>query len=867
MEKPLTVKKKKIPDTIVDLFLRQVENTPTEIAVVYKDKQLTYNELNILSNQLAHYLISEKNVILGDLVGIMQSRSEMLIVCILGILKSGAAYVPIDPEYPQQRISFLQNDCNCKFTLDDDALDKFLISKEKYAVSAPTTIFLKPNDLAYIIYTSGSTGNPKGVLIEHRNLLHYLFNVCDYIDTNSPNSGCYAHLSLSFDASITEIFLPLIFGKKLILSSGTGLEIFDDTNLFKYAPYDFIKLTPSHISILISVINKENRPQLATKYIIGGEALYNYHINQFRSANIDAIIVNEYGPTEATVGCSIYEFNTFDTSLYSESIPIGKPISNTQMYLLDENYQLLPEGEVGEIYIAGNGIARGYFNREELNSEKFLPNPFVIASRMYRTGDLGKLLPDGNVQYLGRIDEQVKINGHRIELGEIEAALITIPQIKLASVILSKLDNAEPRLVAYLQPKVGNDKHPNVREELSKIVPSFMIPNIFMWIDDFPLTTNGKIDKKNLPVPEYVRQDSEANLRKPRTETEKEIAKVWGEVLQINEIGIDDNFFEMGGTSIMAVKVVAEIEKNTGKRFPLSVLFEYSTVEKFAKLLNEGGEIYSDCIVPLKSSGSKVPLFMVHGGGLDVLYFANVSKHLDDEQPFYGIQGVGSKGFDEWYESIDDMAAHYIKAIAKINPDGPYALAGYCVGGIVAFEMTRQLQEQGKEVILTVALDSYADSSYYFKSHKQKKLIRYLHRTQRRLLFLIEMFTSWNAFRKRFNAKKEYLLSKHFEDNNNKISKLDALALERFTVATAMMRRILDEYQLKPQNLKVDVFRSKDNTSHLLAPIHLGWRKAARKGVLVHEIPVSDFDMRIAPHDKIVARMLQDILDERNDRI
>jgi amino acid adenylation domain-containing protein len=866
MAKLLSEIKNPLTDTIVDLFFQQVEKTPDEIAVVYKDQQLTYNELNILSNQLAHYMISEKDVILGDLVGIMQSRSEMLIVCILGILKSGAAYVPIDPEYPQQRISYLKNDCNCIFTLDPFELDNFLISKEKYAVTAPTNISLRPNDLAYIIYTSGSTGNPKGVMIEHRNLLNYLLSISDYIDTHSNNSGCFTHLSLSFDASITEIFLPLIYGKRLILSSGTGLEIFDDINLFKYAPYDFIKLTPSHISILISVINKETRPKLATKYIIGGEALYNYHINQFRAAGIYAIIVNEYGPTEATVGCSIYEFNTFDAPLASESIPIGKPISNTQIYLLDENHQLVTEGEVGEIYIAGNGIARGYFNIEDLTAEKFIPNPFDSKTRMYRTGDLAKWLPDGNLLYFGRLDEQVKANGHRIELGEIEAALITIPQIKLASVILSKIDNAEPRLVAYLQPNDSSDKNPNVREELSKIVPSFMIPNIFMWVDDFPLTTNGKIDKKNLPAPEYVRQDSEANLKKPRTEIEKEIAKVWSEVLQIEEIGINYTFFEMGGTSIMAVKVVAEIEKRTGKRFPLSVLFEYSTVEKFAKLFNEGVEIYSDCIVPLKSNGSKVPLFIVHGGGLDVLYFANMSKHLDEEQPLYGLQGVGSKGFEKWYESIEDMAAHYIQAIVKINPNGPFAIAGYCVGGIVAFEMTRQLQEQGKEVSLTVLLDSYADSSYFYKTHKQKKLIRYYNRTRRRLSFLTEMLTSIDGFKKRFNAKKEFLLKRHFEENNT-ISELDALALERFTEATAMMHGILDKYHLRPQNLKVDLFNSKDNAAQLLAPKHLGWKKAARKGVTIHEIPVSDFDMRIAPHDKILARMLQDILDEKHAEI
>jgi thioesterase domain-containing protein/acyl carrier protein len=387
-----------------------------------------------------------------------------------------------------------------------------------------------------------------------------------------------------------------------------------------------------------------------------------------------------------------------------------------------------------------------------------------------------------------------------------------------------------------------------------------------MWVDDFPLTTNGKIDKKNLPAPEYVRQDSEANLKKPRTEIEKEIAKVWSEVLQIEEIGINYTFFEMGGTSIMAVKVVAEIEKRTGKRFPLSVLFEYSTVEKFAKLFNEGVEIYSDCIVPLKSNGSKVPLFIVHGGGLDVLYFANMSKHLDEEQPLYGLQGVGSKGFEKWYESIEDMAAHYIQAIVKINPNGPFAIAGYCVGGIVAFEMTRQLQEQGKEVSLTVLLDSYADSSYFYKTHKQKKLIRYYNRTRRRLSFLTEMLTSIDGFKKRFNAKKEFLLKRHFEENNT-ISELDALALERFTEATAMMHGILDKYHLRPQNLKVDLFNSKDNAAQLLAPKHLGWKKAARKGVTIHEIPVSDFDMRIAPHDKILARMLQDILDEKHAEI
>lgn len=854
------------PNTILDLFCQQVDKIPNDIAVVFKEQKLTYKELDILSNQLAHYLINEKNVIIGDLVAIMQSRSEMLIVCILGILKSGAAYVPIDPEYPQQRISYLQNDCNCKFTIDSKALENFLVSKENYPVSAPNSIYLQPNDLAYIIYTSGSTGNPKGVMIEHHNLLNYLSDVIQYIDPNSPNSGCFAHFSLSFDGSITELFLPLISGKKLIITAGIGVEIFDDVNLFKYAPYDFIVLTPSHVNLIVSVINKETRSKLSNHFVIGGEALYNYHINQFRSSGIDATIVNLYGPTEATVGCTTYELNTFDIETSSESIPIGRPILNTQIFLLDENQQAIPETEIGEIYIAGNGVARGYFNREDLNSEKFLINPFDPKTKMYRTGDLGRWLPEGNLLYCGRIDEQVKVNGHRIELGEIEAALITLPKIKLASVIISNHLDSGPCLVAYIQHKDSGNTHPNIREELSKIVPSFMIPNIFMWVDFFPLTTNGKIDKKNLPAPEFVRQDSETILKKPTTEIEKEIVKVWSEVLQIKEIGIDENFFEMGGTSIMAVKAVAEIEKITGTRLPLSVLFEYSTVEKFATLFNENSKIYSDCLVPLKANGSKVPLFMVHGGGLEVLYFANTSKHLDEEQPFYGLQGIGSKGFDDWYESIEDMAAHYIQAILKINPDGPYALAGYCVGGVVAFEMTRQLQEQGKEVSVTVLVDSYAQDSYFYKTQKQKKLIRYYNKTRRRLTYLAEMLTSIEGFKKRFNAKKEYLLKQHFEENNP-ISELDALALERFTQATTMIKGILDKYHLGKQNIKVDLFNSKDYAALQLAPQHLGWIKAARKGITIHEIPVSDFDMRIEPHSRILARMLQDILDEKHIEI
>ncbi len=279
-----------------------------------------------------------------------------------------------------------------------------------------------------------------------------------------------------------------------------------------------------------------------------------------------------------------------------------------------------------------------------------------------------------------------------------------------------------------------------------------------------PTTLNDKIDRKALL--EY-KKNKKTECTEPRTEEEKIVATIWKEVLNVEKIDIFSTFFEMGGHSIKAVKVMVEMEKHTGKRFPLTILFEYSTIEKFAKLLNKDSKVYSDCLVPIKPNGNKVPLFMIHGGGLDVLSYVNLSKHFDDDQPFYGIQGTGPKGYGDWYESIEDMAAQYIDAIVKVNPKGPYALAGFCVGGVVAFEMARQLEKQGKEVSMILLLDSYVDSSYFFKTDKQKKLVKSYNRASKRFTFLIQMLTSWKAFQHRINTKKEYLLNKHFDLNKS----------------------------------------------------------------------------------------------------
>jgi len=849
-------------NTILDLFHNQVENTPNEIAVVFEENILTYKELNILSNQLSHYLINEQNVTLGDYVAIIQRRTEMLIVSILGILKSGAAYVPIDPDYPQQRIDFVQNDSNCKFTLDQDAIDNFLASKEKSPVNHPPAIIVKPNDLAYIIYTSGSTGNPKGVMIEHRNLLHYLSNVSGYIDTNSSNSGCFAQLSQSFDASILDIFLPLIFGKKLILSAGTGLEIFDDKNLLQYAPYDFINITPSHISIIISVLNKENQPKLTDKYVVGGEALYNYHINQFKSAGIEATIVNEYGPTEATVGCTAYEINTFDDTIYTESIPIGKPFSNTEIFLLDENQQLCPEGEIGEIYIAGNGVARGYLNRKSLTFEKFVPNPFDIGRRMYRTGDLAQWLPDGNLLYCGRIDEQVKVNGHRIELGEIEHSLMLINSIKTA-VVLAK-NNI---LIAYIITEENFTKKQDLiqlwRSEIESKLPTFMIPHVFHILEKIPTTQHGKIDRKALL--EYKSNwENKLEYTAPRTEEEKIVAAIWKESLNLEQIDIFSNFFEIGGHSLIAVKIMNKLEEETGERLPLASLFKYSTIEKLALLLKEDKKsITWNSLVPIKPNGTKTPLYIVHGAGLNVLIFNALAKNLDEDQPLFALQAKGLNGIDEPLGTIEEIASYYVDSIMNENPHGPYALAGYSFGGIIAYEMAHQFTLREKKVTMVGLLDTDIHPDSYYLNPIRKKIAKILNAFNNYIWVLGKMLTDWQQTKQRIINKKRAFKNKLLEFKHGKEKQYNMNHDNQYKLD--MMNIIAsNKYHIVPRPYKLDLFRVDEKNFYRHDRATLGWGKVALNGVKVHDIPGNHFELFSPPHDVVSARIIQDVLNERN---
>ena len=567
--------------TIIDLFLDQVARTPNETAVVFENHELSYREINKLSNQFAEYLINTHSVIPGDLVCLMLDRSEWLIVCILGTLKTGAAYVPIDPTYPSQRINYIKNDSKCKVIIDSLSLENFQHKKEKLSFKESYNTKIHPNSLCYIIYTSGTTGNPKGVMIEHQNVVRLFFNDAPVFNFNSKDVWTMFH-SFCFDFSIWEMFGALLFGGKLIVVPELIIkDSFEFLSLIEKEGVTVLNQTPSAFINLMNSIN-ENDINLNLRYIIfGGEALYPKYLEKWYRKFPNIKFINMYGITETTVHVTYKEIGDID--IKNNISNIGNCIPTLSAYILNDFKKIQPIGSIGELFVSGPGLARGYLNKPELTNERFIANPFKHGERMYRTGDLARWLPNGDIEYIGRKDDQVKIRGHRIELGEIETILNAFPNINRAVVLLSNHIIEEPCLVAYIQFNGIDEDLNKLRKKLKKIVPEFLIPSIFMKIKTFPITSNGKIDKKNLPKPEYVRPDSAPLFKKASTQLEKDIVKIWSVQLQIPDIGVDDNFFEMGGTSLLSQKVVNLIRKKLKLNISVTKIYQYPTVSSLSK--------------------------------------------------------------------------------------------------------------------------------------------------------------------------------------------------------------------------------------------------------------------------------------------
>ena len=552
---------------------------------------------------------------------------------------------------------------------------------------------VRPDNLAYVIYTSGSTGRPKGVQLEHRSVVNFLCSMRQKPGMTS-NDVLVAVTTLSFDIAGLELYLPLLTGGRLVIAPREAT--FDGRLLMQLMATSgatILQATPTTWRVLLESGWEGDR---SLKVLIGGEAVSADLGRQL--AQRCKSVWNMYGPTETTIWSSVYQIQGADEKL----VPIGKPIANTTFYILDAERQPVANGAEGELYIGGEGLARGYFERDELTAEKFVADPFslIAGARMYRTGDLARYKPDGNVEFLGRIDHQVKIRGFRIELGEIEAVLEQHAGIHQAVVVAREDSPGDKRLVAYYVPET-RDSLPasELRKHAAAQLPDYMTPSAFVQMVKFPLTPNGKVDRKELPAPTVRDFEAQPEYVGPRDETERRLAGIWEDVLGISPISVTANFFELGGRSMLAARLFTKILRTFGKELPLSTLFRSPTVEQLAKELQPSvaGDEYTT-LVTIQPKGTRPPFFCVHGGAGSTLFLQQLASELGTEQPFYGIEpeGMDGKAFER--PTVEEMASHYLAEIRKVQPSGPYYIGGYCFGGLVAFEMAQLLRQRGEEV-------------------------------------------------------------------------------------------------------------------------------------------------------------------------
>ncbi|MDR4228225.1 amino acid adenylation domain-containing protein [Bacillus mojavensis] len=722
----------KIPQACLpELFEKQAVSSPDSIAVVYKDKAMSYTELNERANRLARLLIS-KGVGTEQFVALALPRSLDMTIGLLAVLKAGAAYLPLDPDYPADRIAFMLNDARPaiiitssqvenqippaenvpKIVLDDPELCEKLKTYSPLNPDHTDRIRpLSPFNTAYVIYTSGSTGVPKGVMIPHQNVTR-LFGATDHWFRFGSDDVWTMFHTYAFDFSVWEIWGPLLHGGRLVIvphDISRSPEAF--LRLLVKEGVTILNQTPSAFYQFMQA--EREQPDLgqalSLRYVVfGGEALELSRLEDWYHRHPEQApkLINMYGITETTVHVSYIELDRNIAAIRANSL-IGCGIPDLGVYVLDERLQPVPPGVAGELYVSGAGLARGYLGRPGLTAERFIADPFgPPGTRMYRTGDVARRRADGSLDYVGRADHQVKIRGFRIELGEIEAALVQHSQLEDAAVIVREDQPGDKRLAAYVIPSSEETfDTAELRRYAAERLPDYMVPSAFVTMKELPLTPNGKLDRKALPAPDFA---AAVTGRGPRTPQEEILCDLFMEVLHLPRVGIDDRFFDLGGHSLLAVQLMSRIREALGVELSIGNLFEAPTVAGLAERLEMGSSQSAlDVLLPLRTSGDRLPLFCVHpAGGLSWCY-AGLMTSLGTDYPIYGLQARGIGQQEALPKTLDDMAADYIEQIRTIQPKGPYHLLGWSLGGNVVQAMATQLQNQGEEVSLLVMLDAY----------------------------------------------------------------------------------------------------------------------------------------------------------------
>lgn len=883
------------PETRTDfsihhLFEAQVQKTPNAIAVVYGDEQLSYQELNHRSNCLAHHL-QTLGVQSETLVGLCVDRSLEMIVGILGILKAGGAYVPLDPTYPLERLQFMLEDTQVAILVTQQRWSNFFADRQLQPVYLDQdwqtiaqqnqhnpTISVTSTNLAYVIYTSGSTGKPKGVMIEHGGLCN-MAQAQRQTFNPQPNDRILQFASLSFDASIFEIVMALQVGATLYLTPKDSRINDSLLDFLRDYAITIVTLPPTVLKLLPA----DNLPALKT-IISAGEACTQNIIAHWVGAN--RRFYNAYGLTETTIWASVAEI---ENSAAQHSI--GRAIANTQLYVLNSHLQPVPIGVPGELYIGGDCIARGYLHRPELTVERFISNPFwadgddrteagyeakltrlktqSLSPRLYKTGDLVRYRSNGELEFLGRIDDQVKIRGYRIELGEIETVLSQHSAVREAAVIVQVDSGENQRMVACVVPNAVPPSSRELRDFLQQKLPDYLVPSTFAILESLPLTPNGKIDRTTLRSYSFTSFDRTDSV--PRTPTEAALAQLWRQVLSLETIGIDDHFFEQGGDSLLAMQLMQQIHQQFQRQLPLSTLFLAPTIAQLAPLLETSSSTSdNDVTTPLPwsplvllSTGAEPAVFCVHPVFGVVFPYVELARQLQNYS-FYGLQPLGL-GSAQPHTRIEDMAAQYIQAVQSVQPQGPYFLAGWSFGGLVAFEMAQQLQRAGHEVAMVILLDTLAPTL----SNKPS-------------LFDSLKFLLTTAVRSAFPFLLDYL---SLRITPSSPQKHNILTRWYCSVITDLMPeefrlRLLDELTILPMlrvfyanskaayhyapkfySDKITLLRTAESTGKAAQDLTMGWSQLAKE-VEVHSMPGNHLTMLRQPHVQQVAAKIQACIEQ-----
>ncbi|MEM9805349.1 MAG: amino acid adenylation domain-containing protein [Cyanobacteria bacterium P01_D01_bin.56] len=849
------------------LFEQQVQRTPHATALITETNEFTYQQLNNQANGLAHKL-STLGVGPDHLVGICVERSLDMIVGLLGILKAGAAYVPIDPHYPTERIRFILQDTQVKVLLSQTHIESTL--KECLPNNDTTLICLdrslpKPtqtypnletavtvDNLIYVIYTSGSTGSPKGVMVTHDGICNQLAWRQTAFPLNEQDRLLQT-ISLSFDPSVTQIFWPLLVGAQLVLAKPGGqVDMAYLVERIIHQKISVIGVVPSSLRVFLEQPQLE-QCQTLKHVFCGGEALplelQNRFFQQFPSGSV--YLHNLYGPTEASIEATYWPCQALDEYPVA---PIGYPIDNVQIYILDDDLNSVKPGEIGEIYIGGIGLARGYLNQPELTANQFIIHPSE-QHRIYRTRDLGKYLADGAIQFAGRVDQQVKIRGFRIELGEIENHLDQHPDIIQSAVISWEFAPGQKRLYAYIVSNNGVLNIKALRSWLQAQLPDYMVPAMFMFLDELPLNANGKVDRHALPTPICERTYVSDDEAYPRDNWERQLAQLWSQVLQISAINTNDNFFELGGDSLLAAQLSIKIEKTFDHPFPISNFFKAPTLKEMASLIKENtGYDLGKVIIPIRPTGIKPPLFCFHTKSGSVFDYYGLAKYLGHDQPVYGLQSRGFDSEEVHHERIEAMAADYIKEIQALQPQGPYYLCGYSFGGLLAYEIAQRLKAQGQEIGTLALFDTYNYPGDWFTESISVRM--------ENAIAKISTFT----WRERLNYGQQKLqeLTQFIQrtltnqpDPNNKISLQEKIS-----------GNALIQYRATPYSGDIALFRAEQTPEphgyrSVPRDASLGWHKVVTGNIKTQSVDCHHFILMDEPHIQTLAEKFRIYLHER----